>query len=71
MKRPIVFSVLAVIACIEAGAQEGTKVPHVSLATVYEVDPTWPQNTAGLKWADVPGIAVDSADRVHCSGEDR
>ncbi len=38
--------------------------PRVDLAPWYEVDPSWPQRPAHCKWADVPGIAVDTKDQV-------
>ena len=41
------------------------KYPHVSLATEYVVDPSWPHRPPGMPWADVPGIAVDAHDNVH------
>jgi len=34
------------------------------LAIWYQVDPTWPQRPDGIEWGAVPGIAVDSDDRV-------
>lgn len=38
--------------------------PHVTLATWYKVDASWPKRPAGVEWGHVPGIAVDSHDRV-------
>jgi NHL repeat-containing protein len=40
------------------------KYPRINLAPWYEVDPKWPQKPAQLKWADMPGIAVDQQDQV-------
>jgi hypothetical protein len=44
---------------------EEPKYPHVNLATAYVVDPKWPSRPAGVRWADVPGIAVDARDHVY------
>ncbi|MGA2619992.1 MAG: peptidyl-alpha-hydroxyglycine alpha-amidating lyase family protein [Thermoguttaceae bacterium] len=38
--------------------------PRVNLATVYEVDPKWPQKPENVSWGEMPGVAVDKADRV-------
>jgi sugar lactone lactonase YvrE len=46
-------------------AQEKTKYPHINLATVYQVDPHWPQRPADMPWGHVPGIAVDAHDHVY------
>lgn len=41
------------------------KYPHVSLSTVYEVEPKWPQRPTGMQWGAVPGVTVDSKDNVY------
>ena len=40
------------------------EVPHVTLSTCYEVDPTWPQRPDNCQWGQTPGVAVDSKDQV-------
>jgi sugar lactone lactonase YvrE len=39
--------------------------PRVDLATVYEVDPTWPQRPADCEAGQTPGVAVDKDDNVY------
>lgn len=36
----------------------------VNLAVGYQVDPEWPRKPAGLKWGQMPGLAVDAQDQV-------
>jgi sugar lactone lactonase YvrE len=48
-----------------AHGQEPSKYPKVNLAVAYQVDPAWPKKPAHLKWAEMPGIAVDAQDRVY------
>lgn len=38
--------------------------PRTNSTICYQVDPSWPQRPAGIKWGHVPGIAVDGKDRV-------
>src|SRR5690348_12112229 len=39
--------------------------PRVDLATVYEVDPNWPQRPSGVQTGETPGVAVDKDDNVY------
>jgi len=39
--------------------------PKVNVATSYVVDPDWPQRPEGVRWAEVPGVAVDDKDNVY------
>jgi len=50
-----------------ASAQESKEptYPQVNLATVWEVDATWPQKPAGMLWGHVPGVAIDKDDNVY------
>lgn len=47
-----------------AVAGELPPYPRVNLATVYDVDPSWPRLPADVHLAAVPGIAVDHRDNV-------
>ena len=38
--------------------------PHINMAICYQVDAQWPQRPAGMKWGDMPGIAVNDKDEV-------
>jgi hypothetical protein len=38
--------------------------PRVNTAVGYVVDPAWPKRPDTMKWAEMPGVAVDAADRV-------
>lgn len=38
--------------------------PKVDPSPWYEVDPAWPQKPKDVKWAAVPGVAVDQEDNV-------
>lgn len=40
--------------------------PKVNVATVYQVDPKWPQKPADFKWVEFHGVAVDARDTVYC-----
>ena len=44
--------------------EEGARYPPVTLSTTYQVDPSWPRRPAGVAWGEMPGVAVDAADRV-------
>jgi len=46
-------------------AQDQAKYPMVNVATVYEVDPAWPQKPSEFQWGHVPGVAVDAKDNVY------
>jgi hypothetical protein len=48
-----------------SNGQERSKYPHVNLATVYTVDPHWPERPPSMPWGHVPGIAVDGKDQVY------
>ena len=37
---------------------------HVSPSTCYQVDPHWPERPSQLPWGEMPGVAVDKADRI-------
>lgn len=39
--------------------------PRVNATATYEVDPTWPQSPPEMKWAAVPGVAIDAQDNVY------
>jgi sugar lactone lactonase YvrE len=39
--------------------------PRIDLATVYEVDPSWPERPAGCEAGQTPGVAVDEDDNVY------
>ena len=38
--------------------------PRVNASLWFEVDPLWPQRPGDIKWAAVPGVAVDKDDNV-------
>ncbi len=38
--------------------------PRVSLATWYQVDPSWPHRPKDCAWGAMPGLAVDAQDHV-------
>jgi len=38
--------------------------PKINLAIGYEVDPDWPQKPKDIAWGHIPGVGVDSKDRV-------
>jgi DNA-binding beta-propeller fold protein YncE len=42
-----------------------SKYPHVSLASTYEVDASWPSKPKDFHWGAVSGIAVDASDNVY------
>ncbi len=63
------FLALLVIAAFIAAlhpnrALRAQNAPHVNLAKCYKVDPNWPQRPENVKWAAMPGVAVDGKDRV-------
>lgn len=39
-------------------------LPRSPSFTWYQVDPGWPNRPGGTEWGDMPGIAIDSRDRV-------
>lgn len=39
--------------------------PRVNASVTYEVDPHWPRSPSEMKWAAVPGVAVDAQDNVY------
>jgi streptogramin lyase len=54
------FSGLLIMACVLAAAalQSGT-TPH------YVVDSTWPRKPDHITWGQMPGVAVDTQDRIY------
>ncbi|MCS7046867.1 MAG: hypothetical protein NZO58_10970, partial [Gemmataceae bacterium] len=48
-----------------AGQTTGPEWPPVNLATIWTVDPSWPQRPSEFQWGHVPGIAVDAKDQVY------
>lgn len=62
MLRTLFFVLLCALPCV---AQEPAKYPKVNAAAAYIVDPAWPKKPAAMKWAQMPGIAVDAQDRVY------
>ena len=58
-------AVLILILAAPVAAQESAKYPKVNAAVAYQVDAAWPKKPTHLKWAEMPGIAVDAQDRVY------
>jgi hypothetical protein len=58
------FGYLAFVPMMSAQESE-PKYPKVNVATVWAVDPKWPQRPEGMSWGAVPGIAVDQHDHVY------
>jgi hypothetical protein len=51
---------------ITAGTKGGLPpYPKIDLATVYEVDPNWPQRPGDVETGETPGVAVDKEDNVY------
>lgn len=42
----------------------GPAYSKADLVAGYQVDPTWPQKPAAVKWAEVPGLAADAKGRI-------
>ena len=40
--------------------------PKVNVATVFQVDPKWPEKPADFKWIEFHGVAIDTKDNVYC-----
>ena len=69
--RPsVVFMVLAAVALLlvsvraRAAQPARSPGPGANVSTCYEVDPTWPQRPAEMKWNQMPGVTVDGKDQV-------
>ena len=45
-------------------AKTGVKESKIGLFSWYKVDSDWPRKPAGFTWGDMPGVAIDSEDRV-------
>lgn len=60
--RTTLVALLCVLPC---SAQEAAKYPKVNTAAAYLVDPGWPKRPVSMKWAEMPGLAVDAQDRVY------
>ncbi len=54
-----------VLCVLPGAAQESAKYPKVNVAVAYRVDPAWPKRPPNMKWAEMPGIAVDARDHVY------
>ena len=64
--RVALLLVILLLAVATVMAQEtAVKYPHVNVATGYIVDAKWPQRPPEVNWSDMPGVAVDAADRVY------
>jgi DNA-binding beta-propeller fold protein YncE len=61
----VTASALAPAAFGQEAKAKPPKYPHVTLATWYQVDPSWPQKPSQCNWSDMPGIAVDDHDQIY------
>ena len=58
-------SLLAAAPALEAQVKgKSPNYPRLNVSTIYKVDAAWPQRPAHCKMSDVPGVAVDSKDRI-------
>ena len=56
---------VALLLALTVGVLVGSPAPPPDLTSAwYKNDPSWPQKPAGFEWGHMPGIAVDSKDRV-------
>src|SRR5438445_8135250 len=66
LARLVLLGLCAGLGCLlgaPAPAQQ-SKYPRINLARGYVVDAKWPQRPDDLRWAEVPGVAVDARDQV-------